>query len=125
MSHKILIVEDETVLLDAYAMVLNADGYDVSTAHDGEEALQICSHIEFDLILLDLRMPRVSGLEFLKRYQRSTKHPNVKIIVFSNLDADKDIDSAYSLGADKYVLKAWASPRELSKLVKETLQQKA
>lgn len=122
MKSKILIVEDETVLLDAYAMVLQSEGYDVKTAHDGQEALDICAQEEPDLILLDLRMPRVDGIGFLKKYNKLEEHPNVKIIVFSNLDADKDIDHAYDLGADKYVLKAWASPRELMKLVKDTLK---
>ena len=119
---KILIVEDEPDLLDAYAMVLNADGYNVTTAGDGEEALRHCENTEYDLILLDLRMPRVSGLDFLNKFKTTRNHPNVKIIVFSNLDSDKEIDEAYRLGADKYVLKAWASPRELSKLVAESLR---
>lgn len=118
---KILIVEDEPALNDAYQTILRKEGYDVTTAFDGKEALELVKTAEPQLILLDLRMPKVSGIEFLKKYQATTKHPHVKIIVFSNLDAQKDIETAYQLGAQRYMLKAWASPNELVKLVKETL----
>ncbi len=70
MSKKILVVEDEIVLLEAYDMVLRAAGYEVTLAHDGQEALDITSKYEPDLILLDLRMPKMSGIEFLKHYYK-------------------------------------------------------
>ncbi len=118
---KILIVEDEHVLNEAYQLILKNEGYDVSVAYDGQQALEMVRDLEPDLILLDLRMPRVSGIEFLSKYDLQKKHPNVKVIVFSNLDTEKEIDKAYSLGAHKYMLKAWASPKELVKLVHNTL----
>ena len=116
-----MIVEDEIVLNEVYQIILEKEGYQVFVAHDGKEALEIVEKVEPDLILLDLRMPRVGGIEFLKAYQLIDKHPEVKVIVFSNLDTQKEIDEAYSLGAQKYMLKAWASPKELAKLVEETL----
>ncbi len=119
---KILVVEDELVLSEVYEIILNKEGYEVFVAHDGQEALELTETVEPDLILLDLRMPRVSGIEFLKAYKLGEKHPKVKVIVFSNLDTQKEIDEAYSLGAQKYMLKAWASPNELAKLVAETLK---
>lgn len=118
---RILIVEDELALNDAYQIILRKEGYEVATAFDGNEALKIAKTFEPHLILLDLRMPKVGGIEFLKKYQATTKHPNVKIVVFSNLDTQKEIDEAYQLGAQRYMLKAWASPNELVKLVKEML----
>lgn len=121
---KILIVEDERALNEAYQMVLEAEGYNIFAAYDGEEALDMTKDMEPDLILLDLRMPKVGGIEFLKKYEPSDKHPNVKIIIFSNLDTQSEIDEAYKLGAQKYILKAWASPKELVRLVEEVLSQK-
>lgn len=121
-TRKILIVEDERILNEAYELILRKQGYDVSVAYDGQEALDITDRETPDLILLDLRMPNISGIEFLKKYDLKKKHPKVKVIVFSNLDAEKEIDDAYNLGADKYMLKAWASPKELVKLVENTLQ---
>lgn len=124
MSKKILIVEDEHVLLEAYELILKSEGYEVVLAHDGEEALKITGDYEPDIILLDLRMPRVNGIQFLKQYNLAEKHPDVKVIVFSNMDAQSDIDAAYELGAERYILKAWASPKELIQLVKQTLASK-
>jgi DNA-binding response OmpR family regulator len=121
---KILIVEDERALNDAYKMILEKEGYEVLNAYDGSEALTIVKDIEPDLILLDLRMPQVNGLDFLKKYDPKNKHPKVKIIIFSNLDMQKEIDEGYKLGADRYMLKAWASPKELARLVAATLKEK-
>lgn len=125
MKKTILIVEDEQALNNAYKMILEAEGYNVLSAFNGTEALEITKETEPDLILLDLRMPEVSGIDFLKEYDPKHKHPKVKIIIFSNLDMQSEIDEAYSLGADRYMLKAWASPKELAKLVKATFKKKA
>ncbi len=114
---KILIVEDEQNLNEAYQMILGSVGHEVYAAYDGAEALELTQEIEPDLILLDLRMPKVGGVEFLKRYNLKKDHPTVKVVIFSNLDTQKEIDDAYKLGADKYMLKAWASPKELVQLV--------
>lgn len=123
MSKKILIVEDEAMLSEAYEMILSGADYDVLVAHDGQDALEKTEKFEPDVILLDLRMPRVGGIEFLDKYNLVENHPKVKVIVFSNLDMQKDIDEAYRLGANRYILKAWASPKELLKIVADTLAQ--
>lgn len=123
MKAKILVVEDEKSLSEAYELILKSTGYTVKLAADGEKALEIAETFKPHLILLDLRMPRVGGIEFLKRYEAKTKHPDTKIIVFSNLDTQSEIDEAYALGASHYILKAWASPKELIRVITETLQQ--
>lgn len=122
-SHKksILIVEDEPELAEVYMTLLTQSGYDTTLAHNGKDALEVAREHEPDLILLDLRMPIMDGVEFLRQYDLKSKHPNVKVVVFSNYDLQDEIDDAYSLGADRYVLKAWASPRELLQIVKDAL----
>lgn len=120
----ILVVEDELALSQAYQMILESKGYKVSVAGDGTEALEIVSHEEPDIILLDLRMPKMGGIEFLKKFRESNPDSSAKIIVFSNLDSQKEIDKAYELGADKYMLKAWASPKELVSIVSQISSQK-
>jgi DNA-binding response OmpR family regulator len=110
-------------LSEAYEIILSNAGYTVVTARDGYDALTALNSFEPDIILLDLRMPRLNGIEFLKKFKVEKTHPNTKIIVFSNLDAQDEINDAYDLGADRYILKAWASPRELLKLVEDTLGQ--
>lgn len=120
----ILIVEDEKTLNDAYTTILTKENYTVLSAHDGEEALTILKKSTPDVILLDLRMPNVDGIEFLKRYKVLSLSKKPHIIVFSNLDMQKEIDQAYELGANKYILKAWASPKELVKLVADAVTKK-
>lgn len=123
MIAKILVVEDEQTLNEAYEMILSKSGYEVEVAHDGEEALERAKKFEPDLILLDLRMPKLNGIGFLEKYDLPKLHPKVKVIVFSNLDTQSEIDEAYKLGAQRYILKAWASPKELLNIVEDTLKQ--
>ncbi len=112
-------VEDERILNDAYREILNKSGYDVKRAFDGAEALEILENYKPDIILLDLKMPKLDGIGFLKKYHTDGKIHKSKIVLFSNYDLQEEIDEAYSLGADKYFLKAWASPKDLVKIVKE------
>ena len=122
---KILIAEDEKALNDAYVMILKRAGHTVKSALDGSEALKITETFEPDVILLDLRMPEVGGIEFLQKYNLPEDHPRVKVIIFSNLDMQKEIDEAFRLGAAKYMLKSWASPSELIKMIDAQLAHKA
>jgi CheY-like chemotaxis protein len=121
----ILIVEDEKILNDAYQLVLNQQGYDVEGAFNGTEALQKTKKQSYDLILLDLRMPQMNGVEFLKKMNPKKTAPETKIIVFSNYDDQKEVQEAIENGATRYILKAWSSPKELIKLVQDTLAEPA
>ena len=121
---KVLIAEDEKALNDAYVMILERAGHTVKSALDGAEALRVTETFEPDVILLDLRMPEVGGIEFLEAYELPKKHPKVKVIIFSNLDMQKEIDQAFALGASKYMLKSWASPNELVKMIEAQLHAK-
>jgi len=120
----ILIVEDDQLLNEAYAMILNKERFKTLQANDGLQALEIIKNHPVDLILLDLRMPKMSGLGFLKYFKNNKEISLPKTIVFSNYDLQKDIDKAFKLGATHYMLKAWASPKELVKIVKDTLASK-
>jgi len=118
----VLIVEDESLLSEAYDMILKKEGYKTLTAFDGKEALVAVGNDKqaIDLILLDLRMPHMSGIEFLKEFSKTNKKLP-KTIVFSNYDVQKDINEAFKYGATRYMLKAWASPKELVKVIEDTL----
>lgn len=115
----VLVVEDERSLNDAYKIVLDKAGYKTFTAFDGEEALEKIKQEEVDLILLDLKMPKVDGIGFLKELHKITLEKTPRIIIFSNYDMQAEIDDAYKLGADRYILKAWASPKELLRIIEE------
>jgi len=119
---QILIVEDDADLNDAYEMILSSSGYKVATARNGEEALKLLEEgDEPRVIFLDLRMPVMDGIAFLKAYDPA-KHPATTVIVFSNYDAQKEVDEAYELGADRYVLKARATPNELVRIVRDIIE---
>lgn len=120
----ILIVEDEPTLNEAYITLLKQAGYTAKSAHNGAEALSVLEQEEPDIIFLDLRMPVMDGIEFLKNYRPRENHPNVEIIVFSNYDMQKEVDEAYTLGAHRYILKAWASPKEFLRIIEDTLAAK-
>ena len=120
----ILIVEDDTDLNSAYQMILDSAGYNVSQAENGEKALEVIKEKgDPDIILLDLRMPVMDGIGFLKKYG-APEHPDTTIVVFSNYDAQKEVDEAYQLGAHRYVLKARAAPKELLRIVGDVLDEK-
>jgi len=116
--HKILIVEDEATLRDSYKLILSTVPYDVSVASDGAQALELCETNKFDLILLDIMMPHVDGVTFLKRYN-DTPGPKSKVVVMSNLSSGDELSKAMALGAHRSVVKADVSPRELLALVRK------
>lgn len=113
----ILVVEDDTVLNDAYKTILESANHTVFTAYDGQEALEVTKQHTPDIIFLDLRMPGMDGIGFLKAYKPKETNPNAHVIVFSNYDMQAEVDEAYQLGADRYVLKALAAPNDLLKIV--------
>jgi two-component system, response regulator, stage 0 sporulation protein F len=117
---KVLIVEDELPLRMAYDTILKRDGHTVDRAKDGQEALEKAEKMKPDLILLDLLMPNVDGIEFLKKYNLS-KHPKVKVVVFSNLSHSEQIQEAEKLGATRYVVKSSVTPSQLTQLLEEVL----
>lgn len=114
---KILVIEDDKVLNQAYKMILEREGHDVQTAFNGAEGMDKADADEPDIILLDLLMPTMSGLEFLKEFNAPSKHPKVKIIILSNIGDEKEAQKGMDLGAYKYIVKAHASPHDLSVLV--------
>lgn len=114
---KILLVEDEEILRDAYTTILESEGYKVEIAHHGKEALRKCGEQRYDLILLDLMMPELDGIGFLQQAHLDKTSPGTKVIVFSNLSLGNNIQEAIDLGADSYILKSDFSPKELIKVI--------
>ena len=118
----ILIVEDDPTLNEAFTILFTKESYQVSNAFDGKEALGILSKNgdDIDIVLLDLLMPVMGGLEFLQVYKPQEK--GKPVIVFSNLDREQDVDKAIEYGATRYMLKAWGSPKELVRIVGDTIE---
>lgn len=119
MAH-ILIIEDEPLLAEAYAFLFRHSGHKVVCAGDGEEGLVKSAKSEPDLIVLDMMMPKLDGLGFLRQYE-AKKHPKVKIILLSNMQSLEYETQAYTLGVMDYKIKASISPPELSEIVNKLL----
>lgn len=117
---KVLIVEDDEILQSAYDTVLTMEGYQSFTASDGVEGLKLAKEQSPDVILLDMLMPNLNGLEFLEAYEPK-KHPNTKIIVFSNMSVPSDVRDAKKLGAYKYLTKSSFTPKEMVVIIEEAL----
>lgn len=113
----VLIVEDETILKEAYDIVLQSAGYRTILASNGQEALDHLTHITPDVILLDVHMPVMDGEELLQKLKKSD-HSNMKIVVFSN-NADRSMGHRLQeAGAERFVLKSELSPTGLIDFVK-------
>ena len=112
---RILIIEDDTYLNDAYRMLLEKEGHQVTVAFNGKEGLDKLKGANPEVILLDLLMPVMGGLDFLRQYKPDPKADHSpKIVILTNLDQDKEIQEVMSLGAYKYVIKAHTSPKQLA-----------
>lgn len=114
---KILVVEDEEMLRDTYQFILSTEPYDIYTAADGKIALELCEKHDFDLILLDLMMPVMNGVEFLEHFKADDR-PNTKVIITSNLSAGDMLNKALEMGAQRNIVKADITPKELISTVR-------
>jgi CheY-like chemotaxis protein len=112
---KVLVVEDENELSGIYKKVLEKHGYKVMVATNGQEALDVVYDYDPRVILLDIKMPKMNGLEFLDNFEAT--EPSPSIVVFSNIEEQKEVKQALASGANRYLLKAWASPNDLVRVV--------
>ena len=115
---KILVVDDETKIVSLVRSYLEREGYQVLEANDGARALELFQRESPDLVVLDLMLPEVDGLEVCRRIRRSSDIP---IIMLTARDEDADKLIGLELGADDYVTKPF-SPRELVARVKVVLR---
>jgi DNA-binding response OmpR family regulator len=115
---KILVVDDEPNIREVVSLYLRRDGHAVVAAADGEEALKLYRQTRPDLVVLDLMLPRVSGLEVCRRIQAERRVP---LIMLTARDEEEDRIVGLGLGADDYVVKPF-SPRELAARVAAVLR---
>lgn len=118
----ILIVEDETALRDVYSMLFGFEKFKVYEAVNGKAALKQLKTVKPDIILLDVLMPVMGGIEFLETVEIKKNYPDVKVLVLSNLSDPKTRERVKALGASKYMLKAGVAPAELVKEVVQLLK---
>ncbi len=118
---KILIVEDDLFIRELYQKQLEISGYEVDAAVDGVEGRDKAFGKVFDLILLDIMLPKMNGLDLLKLLKETDKTKAVPVIILSNLGQDSVVEKGLSLGAINYIVKADITPMEMLKVIQEKI----
>lgn len=119
---KVLIVDDDPLMVRMYQAKLQDDGNQVEIADDGQAGLQKVTTFHPDLIVLDVMMPNISGLDMLKKLKENEKTKKIPVILLTNVDrSDADIQRGLDLGAVAYLVKAQYRPDEIIAKIKEIL----
>jgi len=122
MAKKILFIEDESALQKSLGDLLREKGIEVISAVDGKTGLRLAKESLPDLILLDLILPRMHGLELLKKLKEDKNTKDIPVIILTNLENINDIEKAIELGATTYLVKANYSLEEIAEKVKKALE---
>lgn len=117
----IVIVEDDRSIAEMYKAKLELDGFGVFTAADGKKGLELIEAKKPDLVLLDIRMPVMSGDEMLAKLRAEEWGASIRVIVLTNLSKDEAPSVLRFLNVDRYIVKAHYTPLQISQVVREVL----
>ncbi len=118
---KILIVEDDQIVANIYRNKFAVEGYQVEIAADGQSGYDLCRNFKPDAVLLDLMLPKVSGVDLMKKIRAEPDFEQIPIIVFSNTYLTNLVQEAWKAGATKCLSKANCTPKQVLELVRATL----
>lgn len=121
---RVALIEDEEVLRDLYKREFQSVGYVLDGFANGEDGLVGVKQNKYDVILLDLMLPGVDGLEILKQIKQDDKTKNIPVIILTNLGQDEVIKQGFNLGADGYLIKSSNSLKEVVEEVQNILNKK-
>jgi DNA-binding response OmpR family regulator len=116
---KILCIEDESFISELYARALRRAGYDVTTLISGIDGLRAAQSNEYDIILLDLMIPGMTGFEVLRQLRSRPDKLKAKILITTNLDQTEDSKDELESMADGYLIKAEFTPRQLVNIIND------
>lgn len=120
---KILVVEDDQFLREFYQELLTQEGYLIDVAGDGEVALSKLQGSEYDLVLLDIMLPKKDGIQVLRELKVTPpKTAHLAIVVLTNLGQDAVIKECFNLGAQGYLIKSALNPDQVLQEIKSYLQ---
>ena len=120
-KYSILVVEDEASLRNAQKITLTQEGYTVFEAGDGVDALERAIREHPDLILLDLTMPKMGGIEFLQKLRKDKWGNDAKVFIFTNGDDASTLPDAIKLGVHNYLIKSETRLDKLVELVRSAI----
>jgi CheY-like chemotaxis protein len=120
-SVRILITEDDPLMSRMYQKIFSFEGYEVVMADNGQDGLEKARTVQPTLILLDVMMPVMNGLEMLEKLKQDPTTKGIPVIMLTNLAGEQDAETALSKGAVKYIVKSEYDPKQISDMVKEVL----
>ena len=121
---KIMVVEDDASLREIYSIRITAEGYEVVSAGDGEEALAVAVREKPDLILSDVMMPKISGFDMLDILRSTPETANIKVIMMTALSADDQRQRGERLGANRYLVKSQVGIEDVINAIHEVIGDK-
>ena len=121
---KIMVVEDDASLREIYSIRITAEGYEVVSAGDGEEALAVAVREKPDLILSDIMMPKISGFDMLDILRSTPEIAHIKVVMMTALSADDQRQRGERLGADRYLVKSQVGIEDVINTIHEVLGDK-
>jgi CheY-like chemotaxis protein len=121
---KILLVDDDPLIVRMYQTALSYQGFDIESAENGIKALEKIKKTDYDLIIFDVMMPEMSGLDLLTAIKADPKYKNIPTIALTNLAGTLDAEEIIKLGANKYIIKSEHKPKDIVDAVNELLQAK-
>lgn len=125
MNQKILLIEDEDYIRELYKRQLDLEGFLTDAFGTGKEGLAALSQAHYDLILLDIMLPDINGLQILKQVKLNATTKDIPVVLLTNLGQDVVIKEGFELGAEGYLIKASYTPAQIVQEVKNFLQKKA
>lgn len=124
-NKSILLVDDDLTLREMYSERLKAEGFVVETAKDGEEAFSKATDLKPNIILLDIMMPKINGLDVLKKLREQEGTKDIPVIVLTALIQDREKMESITRGADDYIVKSETMPGDVIAKVKNVLEKHA
>ncbi len=121
MAAKILITEDDPLMSRMYQKIFTFEGLEVVMAADGQEGLDKAREIKPTMILLDIMMPKLNGLQVLEKLKADPETKAIPVIMLTNLAGQQDAENALAKGAIKYIVKSEYEPKQVADMVKELL----
>lgn len=121
---KIMVVEDDDNLREIYSIRITAEGYEVVSARDGEEALAVAVREKPDLILSDVMMPKISGFDMLDILRSTPETANIKVVMMTALSSEDQRQRGERLGADRYLVKSQVGIEDVINTIHEVMGDK-
>jgi len=118
---KLAIIEDDQVISQMYRMKFEADGFDVQLANNGKHGVELVEAFLPDIILLDLQMPEMNGVEALEIIRANDWGKNIPVMILTNLGEEEAPKELRGLGIHSYIVKANLTPRQVAQRVREAL----